>query len=234
MTKQYVVVGGTSGMGAEVARTLAGEGARLQILSRGNAEVGELPGATWHRCDAATEEPDFPDVEGPLDGLVYLPGSLNLKPFHLTKPEVFRADLEVNLFGAVRTLQRYLKNLKESPAASVVMVSTVAVQTGMPYHASIAAAKGAVEGLTRALAAELAPRIWVNAIAPSITDTPMAEGLLNQPAKQERAAERHPLKRIGTPADMAGAIGFLLGEQSSWMTGQILHVDGGMSTLRML
>jgi NAD(P)-dependent dehydrogenase (short-subunit alcohol dehydrogenase family) len=177
---------------------------------------------------------DFPKDQLPdaLEGLVYCPGSIRLQPFHRLRDEDFSADFELNLLGAVRVLRAALPCLKAVERGSVVLFSTVAVATGMPMHASIAAAKGAVEGLTRSLAAELAPAIRVNAIAPSLTDTPLAAGLLRTERQRAAAAERHPLGRIGQPSDLAAAARFLLSDEAGWVTGQVLHVDGGMGRLR--
>ena len=141
-------------------------------------------------------------------------------------------EFQLNALGAATTIQQALPSLKESDSASVVMFSTVAVQTGLPFHASIAMAKGAVEGLTRSLAAELSPAIRVNAIAPSLTDTPLAENLVNTEQKRQASAERHPLKRIGDPDDLASLANWLLSDASKFITGQILHADGGMSSVR--
>ena len=234
MGKTYVVVGATSGIGQQVAEQLAGRGATVHALSR-RGEQPDGPANLIHaHCDVLAEEPRFPQIDNPIDGLVYLPGTINLKPFHLLRRKDFVEDLEVNYLGAVKTLQHYLPQLRKADSASVVMMSTVAVQTGLAFHASIAGAKGAVEGLTRALAAELAPKIRVNAAAPSLTGTPLAGSLLNQPAKRESAAERPPLQRVGTAADIASAVYFLLTEESGWMTGQVLAVDGGLSSIRIL
>ena len=156
-----------------------------------------------------------------------------LRPFDRLKAAEFQDDLELNLLGAVRAIQGALKPLRQSGSASVVLFSTVAVQTGMPYHASVAAAKGAVEALTRSLAAELAPGIRVNAIAPTITDTPLAERLLSSDDKRAAAAERHPLKRVGEAAEMARTAIWLLEDVPS-VTGQIIAVDGGLSSVRLL
>jgi NAD(P)-dependent dehydrogenase (short-subunit alcohol dehydrogenase family) len=174
----------------------------------------------------------LPSIDEPLHGLVYCPGSINLKPFARIKPEEFRADFELNLVGAVNCLQHYLRNLQAADSASVVLFSTVAVQTGFSFHATVSASKGAIEGLTRALAAEWAPKIRVNAIAPSLTDTPLAENLLREDSKKQAAAARHPLKRLGEPADLAQMALFLLSENASWITGQVLHVDGGISAIK--
>jgi NAD(P)-dependent dehydrogenase (short-subunit alcohol dehydrogenase family) len=164
---------------------------------------------------------------------VYCPGTINLKPFHRISIADFKQEMEVNFYGAIRLLQACLKGLKKSNCPSVVLYSTVAVQTGMGFHAGIASAKGAIEGLTRSLAAEWAPnKIRVNAIAPSLTETPLASALLSTPEKKEASDKRHPLGRVGKPEDIAEATVFLLSEKSSWMTGQILHLDGGMSHLK--
>jgi NAD(P)-dependent dehydrogenase (short-subunit alcohol dehydrogenase family) len=234
MVKTIVLVGATSGVGRQLAAELAGPDTALYALGRRGDRAVDTPGVVHARCDVTAEEPKFPEIDEPIDGLVYLPGTINLKPFHLLRRDDFQRDMEVNFFGAVKTIQHYIPQLKKSEAASVVLMSTVAVQTGLAFHASIAGAKGAVEGLTRSLAAELAPKIRVNAVAPSLTDTPLAESLLNQPAKRENAAKRHPLKRVGSPEDIAGAVCFLLGEESGWMTGQVLAVDGGLSRIRLL
>ena len=148
------------------------------------------------------------------------------------KDEDFLADFNLNVLGAVKSIRTVLPCLKHAEDASIVLFSTVAVQTGMAFHASIASAKGAVEGLTRTLAAEFAPRIRVNAIAPSLTDTPLASKLLSREDSRKAAAERHPLKRVGKPEDVAAAATFLLSDDSSWMTGQVLALDGGMSAIK--
>lgn len=178
MPERFLVVGGTSGIGVVVVRQLARAGGEVIQLSRHPERSPDLPrvrGVLWDARDA------FPvdAIPEALDGLVYCPGSIRLKPFaRLREAEVIE-DFELNLMGVVRALQACLPALQGVEAAAVVLFSTVAVQIGMPYHASVASAKGAVEGLARALAAELAPRIRVNVVAPTITDTPLAERLLN-------------------------------------------------------
>ena len=133
----------------------------------------------------------------------------------------------------VRTVQGLLSHVKNASSPSIVLFSTVAVQTGLPFHTSIAAAKGAVEGFTRALAAEMAPKVRVNCIAPSLTDTPLASKLTANEKSKDASAQRHPLKRIGTAEDIANAADFLINDTSSWMTGQVLHVDGGMGSVQI-
>ena len=146
----------------------------------------------------------------------------------------YRTEMEINYFGAIKALKLCLKGLKKSShTPSVLFFSTVAVSQGMPFHSSIASAKGAVEGLTRSLAAELAPRIRVNCVAPSLTDTPLAQSILSSPERVEASANRHPLKRVGSPNDIAEMCNFLLSEKAAWISGQVIAVDGGLSTLRV-
>ncbi|MCE7053206.1 SDR family oxidoreductase [Algoriphagus sp. AGSA1] len=223
--KNIVIIGGNSGIGKAVAALAKNNGANLFLYSRS--------GKGSNQVDVTDDGMEFLDLPEVIDGLVYCPGSINLKPFHRITVENFQSEMNINFFGAVRTLQACLENLKKSGNASVVLYSTVAVQTGMGFHAGIASAKGAIEGLVRSLAAEWAPiSIRVNAIAPSLTDTPLAKQLVSSHEKRSAFDKRHPLGRIGTPEDIAEATCFLLDEKSSWVTGQILHVDGGMSSLK--
>ena len=233
MTKHFVIVGASSGIGAELLRTLSARGHGVTHLSRHPENAPDVPAVRGLRWDSRSD--DFPAGELPeqIDGLIYCPGSIRLRPFERLKVAEFQEDLELNLLGAVRAIQGALKPMRRSGSASVVLFSTVAVRTGMPYHASVAAAKGAVEGLTRSLAAELAPGIRVNAIAPTITDTPLAERLLSSDDKRAAAAERHPLKRIGGVGEMARTACWLL-EDTPSVTGQVIAVDGGLSSVRLL
>jgi NAD(P)-dependent dehydrogenase (short-subunit alcohol dehydrogenase family) len=187
---------------------------------------------TYHPLNVLDEEPDLSFLPAALDGLVYCPGSIQLRPFPRIKAQSFMDDYHLQVVGAVKIIQAALPALKAAEHASIVLFSTVAVQNGFNFHSQISASKGAIEGLTRALAAELAPGIRVNAIAPSLTDTPLASTLLNSDTKRESNAERHPLKRIGIPEDMAHTAHFLLSDKSGWLTAQVLHVDGGISALR--
>lgn len=226
---QRVLITGASSAIAQALADRLKDSYEVWTASRGRREAGNGPHLVWDVCDDSAPDGELPDR---LEGLIYCPGSIRLKPFHRLDDSAFRADFEVNLLGAVRVIRALLPALKRAENASVVLFSTVAVTTGMPMHASIAAAKGAVEGLTRSLAAELAPAIRVNAVAPSLTDTPLASGLLRTERQRAAAAERHPLQRIGRPEEVAAAADFLLSNESSWMSGQILHLDGGLSSIR--
>jgi 3-oxoacyl-[acyl-carrier protein] reductase len=234
MQGTYVIAGGSHGIGLELVRVLAPTAAQVDVWSR---TAGDLPAAAsvhHHACDFSQPDGPLPELPERIHGAVYCPGSITLRSFRSLTPADFRQDLEINLLGAVRFLQACQPRLEgvDGGPASVVLFSTVAVGQGMPMHASVAAAKGAVEGLVRSLAAEWAPKVRVNAIAPALTDTPLAARLLSSPEKREALAARYPLKRVGTAADAARLARFLLSDESGWMTGQVLGLDGGMSTLR--
>ena len=229
--KNILVVGGSSGIGLELVKQLASDN-QLFVLGRNQAPPAGLDVHFISHDVTDGTDLDSSTLPERLDGFVYCPGSINLRPFKGIKPEVFQQDMEVNAFGAVRTLQKIAPLLMNSSEASIVFFSTVAVQTGMPFHSSIAMAKGALEGLTRSLAAEWAPKVRVNSIALSLVDTPLAAKFTNNADKLEKANARHPLGRMGSAADAAQMTVFLLSEKSSWMTGQILHLDGGIGNLK--
>lgn len=229
MKKKILIIGGTSGIGLELARSLNATH-ELTVASRHSGPLAEL-GIRHISLDVLEDILDSDIFPESLDGLVYAPGSINLKPFKMLSEDAFRQDLEVNFMGLIRVLKAVMPRF--SKGASLVLFSTVAVSSGMPFHASVAAAKGAVEGFARALAAEYAPKLRVNVIAPSLVDTPLAERLLNNDKKREKMSERHPLGRVGQPADIARCAAYLLSDESSWVTGQVLRVDGGISTLNL-
>lgn len=231
--KTFIVIGGTSGIGLETTKLL-NQNNRVIVLSRDKRNLDGMPNAEFYSADVTRTIDDLPNIEGEINGIVYCPGTINLKPMKSLKIEDFQNDFEINVLGAVKVINKYFANLKSSENASIVLFSTVAVQTGMQYHASIASAKGAVEGLTRSLAAEFAPSIRVNCIAPSITKTPLAEKLLNNEAKLKASEERHPLKRIGEAKEIAELASFLLSENSGFITGQIIKADGGISSIKTL
>ena len=218
----HLIIGGNSGIGKAVV-DLLGE-SDCVIFSR----TGDGKNANHHQINVLTDNlPDLPE----LKTIVYCPGTIQLKPFHRFSEEDFLNDLQTNVIGAIKVLQFYQKTLK-SNTGNVVLFSTIAISQGMGFHSSIAVSKGAIEGLMKSLAAEWAPFVRVNCIAPSLTDTPLAQDLLNTEQKREGANNRHPLKRIGTPIDIAQGVKFLI--ENTWITGQIIHIDGGLSSLRML
>ena len=227
--KNIVIIGASSGIGKATADLLSGQGHKVY----GTYNSGEIS------ADIETQQLDVTDgvidasaIPDHIDGIIYCPGSINLKPFSRIKPESFVEDFNLQVIGAIKTIQALLPNLKKSDQASIVLFSTVAVQSGFNFHSQVSVSKGAIEGLTKALAAEFAPKIRVNAIAPSLTHTPLASKLLSTEEKIEANGKRHPMQRIGTAEDIAEMAGFLISDKSSWITGQIMHVDGGMSTIK--
>jgi len=229
--KNYVIIGGSSGIGKSLVSLLSSSSRVYATYKEHQQENSETVSYQFYDV---TQNDELQNVPEEIHGLVYLPGTISLRPFNRIKADAFLKDYEVNLVGAVKVIQQLLPNLKKGGQSSIVLFSTVAVQTGMGFHSLVASSKGAVEGLTKALAAELAPTVRVNCIAPSLTDTPLAAGLLSSDEKKEASANRHPLKTVGTPEQLAATAKFLLTGDSSWMTGQILHADGGMSSIRMI
>lgn len=227
--KNILLIGGSYGIGLAIAKEIEKDN-NVFVASRTAEGLSGLK-VTHLPFDANTDTLDISKLPTVIDGLVYCPGSINLRPFKGLKIETFESDLQINFLDMVKVVQTILPQLTASNQSSIVLFSSVAASMGMPFHTSVAAAKGAVEGFAKALAAEYAPKIRVNVIAPSLTNTPLADKFLNNETKQEKSAERHPLKRFGQPEDLAQMATFLLSKKSSWMTGQILHVDGGMSTL---
>lgn len=230
---QIVIIGGSSGIGKALAQKLSGSGAEVCATFCNTKPQSGADNIQYHQLDVLNDEADLSFLPEQIDGLVYCPGAIDLKPISRIKPEEYISDFNLQVVGAIKIIQTALPKLKKSDSPSIVLFSTVAVQTGFPFHTKVAASKGAIEGLGRALAAELAPKIRVNVIAPSITDTPMAASLLNSAEKKEANASRHPLKKIGDAMQIASVAAFLLSDQTSWITGQVLHVDGGISNLKV-
>ncbi|ADF52638.1 MAG: NAD(P)-dependent oxidoreductase [Zunongwangia sp.] len=231
MKKNILLIGGSTGIGLEIAKKLY-KNHNIYIASRNKVDHDNLE-VTHLEFDVLKNDISSLDLPEQLDGLVYCPGSINLKPFKMLKPKDFEQEMQLNFFGLIKVVNGLMPKLKESNQASLVFFSSVAVKVGMPFHTSVAAAKGAIEGFAKSLAAEYAPSLRVNVVSPSLTDTPLAEKLLNNDKKKEKMDQRHPLKRVGTTADIANMTAFLLSEESSWITGQILGVDGGLSTLNI-
>ena len=228
----FVVIGGSKGIGLGITKLLSGRGHRITVLSRTGDSLAGIDGVTHQVFDAMTDEVDKAWLPDSIAGVAYCPGSINLRSFRSLKPEVFREDFELNVMGAIKVLHASLGGLKKHGSSSVLLFSTVAVKQGMHAHASIAASKGAIEGLTRTLAAEFAAHSRVNCLAPALTDTPLTEKFFADPEKAKSLGEKYPLGRTGTVDDLATAGAFLLGGESSWITGQVWGVDGGMSNVR--
>ncbi|WP_288441359.1 SDR family oxidoreductase [uncultured Chryseobacterium sp.] len=231
--KNIVIIGCGQGIGFAAAKILSENHYVIGISRTENPEIENL-NIEFHPIDILSGNLDeiiFPEV---IDGLVYAPGSINLKPFNRFSIEDFSNDFEINVLGAVKTIQKLLPNLKKSETASVVLFSSVAAKLGMPFHSSISASKSAVEGLTKSMAAEFSTqKIRVNAIAPSLTDTNLASPLLSTPEKREASGRRHPLQRVGRADEIARMVAFLLSDHSAWITGQIIGIDGGMSNIKL-
>lgn len=220
--RNYLFLGASSALAQATKTKVESDGDSVFQISRN---------ASYSNVEVIDYLSVMPSIDQRFDGIVYFPGSINLKPFRSLKLEDFQEDFNIHVLGAVNSLKAYHAQLNEG--ASVVLISSVAASTGMPFHASVASVKAALEGLGRSLAAEWAPKIRVNVVAPSLTLTPMAEKLTNTPEKIEAGAQRHPMKRLGNPQDFASCIAFLLSEQSAWITGQVLPVDGGMGKLKV-
>ena len=226
--KTYLFAGASSAIAKESAKLLQAKGHKVIGISTKEKDFNY---DEFYQIESYNFG-SFPLLENPLDGIAYFPGTINLKPFHRLKPEEFITDFNINTLGAVAFTQSYLGNLKKAEKSSIVFISTVAVGIGMPFHSSIAMAKGAIEGLTKSLAAEYAPLIRVNCIAPSLVNSPLAEKFVSSPEKIESMQKRNPMQKVGDPIDVANAVIFLLGNESGWVSGQIMAVDGGMSTLK--
>ena len=231
--KNVLVVGGSSGIGQELISILNNEGATIYTASR-SMDKNWREDVNYLQMDVLENVGDLASfLPEKLHALVYSVGSINLKPFvRLTESDLNR-DFQLNVVGAAMVIQQAMKALKAADGASIVLISSVAARTGMGFHTSIAAAKAGLEGFAISLAAELASQsIRVNVVAPSLTDTPLSANLLSSEEKRLASAKRHPIGRFGTPADIASAITFLLSDESSWITGQVIAVDGGMGSLK--
>jgi NAD(P)-dependent dehydrogenase (short-subunit alcohol dehydrogenase family) len=231
MNKNYVIIGGSSGIGKELVTILASQG--NNVFATYNENIVESHDKVhYQKYDVLSDSLNLDSLPDEIDGLVYCPGSINLKPFKRFTDEDFISDFKLQVVGATKVIKSLLSKLTNGSNSSIVLFSTIAVQNGFNFHSQVSMSKGAIEGLTRSLAAEFAPKIRVNAVAPSLTDTSLASKFLNTPQKLTAQAEKNPLKKIGSAKDVAEAAAYLLLDKSSWITGQILHVDGGFSTIK--
>lgn len=228
----YLIVGGSSGIGKSLVDQLVQEGHQIFATYNTHPQDASFPNLSYHALNVLDDKIDLSFLPERLDGIAFCPGAIALRPFARIQPADFIADYNLQVVGAIKVIQAALPALKNAEQASIVLFSTVAVQLGLNFHSLVSASKGAIEGLTKSLAAELAPKIRVNAIAPSLINTPLAASLLNSDQKVEANAERHPLKRVGQPEDISSMAAFLLSPKTSWITGQILSVDGGMGVLK--
>ncbi|MGV3597370.1 MAG: SDR family NAD(P)-dependent oxidoreductase [Bacteroidota bacterium] len=225
----YLFAGASSAIAKSCAQLLQNKGHVVTGFSRGNSDYSY---DRFFEVETYRIE-NLPEIDGTVDGIVYFPGSINLKPFHrITRDELLN-EFEINVVGATEVIKKYLPLLKQSPNASIVLISSVAATAGMPFHASVSISKAGIEGLTRALAAELAPAVRVNCVAPSLVNTPLAERFLNTAEKEFASKNRNPLKKVGKPEDIASMISYLLSEDAGWISGQTFSVDGGMNNLRV-
>jgi NAD(P)-dependent dehydrogenase (short-subunit alcohol dehydrogenase family) len=226
--KKIVVIGGSKGIGSAIVKSLVDENQVINI-SR-SVPLLSHANLTHYSCDILSDELPLVDQ---IDTLIYCPGSINLKPISRLSLEDFRTDYEINVISAVKAIQHFLPNLKKGTNPSILLFSTVAAKLGMPFHASVAAAKSAVEGLTKSLGAELAPIIRVNAIAPTVTNTDLAAKLLRNERMIESITERHPLKKFLNPQEVADMATFLISDKATSISGQIFELDCGIVSFKI-
>ena len=226
--RKIIIVGGSRGIGNSLLTSLV-ENNKVINISRIQPALSHV-NLTHYTCDILVDE--LPDI-AEVDSIIYCPGSINLKPISRLKLDDFRNDFEINGIGAVKTIQKYLSVLKKGYHPSVILFSTVATELGMPFHASVAAAKSAVEGLVKSLGAEMAPTIRINAIAPTVTDTDLASKLLRNEKMIDMITERHPLKKFLNPKEVADMASFLLSPKASSISGQVFKMDCGIVSFKI-
>lgn len=232
MQKNIVVIGGSSGIGKEFVSQMLMDNHQVYSFSRSLDASVQSANLHHHSLDVLSDNLDSSMLPEYIDAFIYCPGSILLKPLNRLTKEDFRQDYEINVVAAFDTFQKCIPLMKKAEAPKALFFSSVAASQGMVFHASISAAKGALEGFVRSAAAELAPKFTVNCIALSLTDTPLAAKLLDSDQKKDAAAQRHPLKKYGNAADIAALAKFLLSSEAGWISGQIIHADGGMSSIR--
>jgi len=226
--KTILIVGGSKGIGKAIVTKLL-EYCKVINISRSTPDISH-ENLTHYDCDVIKDE--LPEIEQ-ADGLVYCPGSINLKPISRLSIDDFKNDFEINVLGAVKVIQKYLSILKQGDKPSIVLFSTVAAKLGMPFHASVAVAKSGVEGLVKSLGAELAPTLRINAIAPTVTNTELASKLLRNDKMIENITERHPLKKFLSPEEVAAMAEFLLSDNAASLSGQVYEMDCGIVSFKI-
>ena len=225
--RYILIIGGTKGIGKAIIDLLIEEN-KITCMSR---NVSDFNHENYNHIQLDATLDDFPDLEK-IDSLVYCPGSINLKPISTLSIEDFRNDFELNVIGAVKSIKKYLPLLKKGINPSILLFSTVATKLGMPYHASVSASKSAIDGIVKTLGAELAPKIRINAIAPTITNTELASKILRNEKVLENMIERHPLKKILSANEVAKMAKFLISEDGSSISGQIINMDAGIVSFK--
>jgi len=225
--KNFLIIGGTKGIGKAIVEEVI-EHNKITCLSRNNTDFVHK-NYSHVKFDALSD--DLPDLDS-IDCLIYCPGSINLKPISTLSLDDFRNDFELNVIGAIRAIKKYLPLLKKSETASILLFSTVATKLGMPYHASVSVAKSGIDGLVKTLGSELAPKVRINAIAPTITNTDLASKILRNEKVVENMVERHPLKMILSPKEVAKMASFLVSEDASSISGQIFNMDAGIVSFK--
>ncbi len=229
--KNILIIGAGKGIGLACAWKLR-ENNLITVSRHETPELAAL-NTKFIPLDVVKDSLETLEVPEVLHGLIYCPGSIVLKPFQRLTEDDYRADFEQNFIGAVKVIHKCLSALKKADGSSIVLFSTVAAKLGIPFHTSISASKSAIEGLAKSLAAEVAlQKVRVNAIAPSLTDTSLSAALLSTEQKREAADKSHPLQRVGTPKDIAALATFLMSDESSWMTGRVIGLDGGMGSIK--
>lgn len=226
--KNILIIGGSKGIGKAIVDKEI-ENNKIITISRNTSDVNH-PNLSHFQLDVLQD--NLPEIEA-LDCLIYCPGSITLKPIHSLSIDDFKKDFEINVLGAVKCIQQYLGVLKKGNQPSILLFSTVAAKLGMPFHASIATAKSGVEGLVKSLGAELATQIRINAIAPTITDTPLAAGILRNDRMKENMVKRHPMKGYLQAEEVAAMAHFLISDEAKSISGQIFEMDYGLVTFKI-
>ena len=227
--KNILIIGGSSGVGESLVKRLKANNNLISTYHKNPQENSE--NVNFYKYDVISGSPSILQIPEALDSIIYCPGTINLKPFNRYTEDELIDDFKINVLGFLKILSAFKRHLLNTDNPSIVLFSSVAAQKGIAYHTQVACSKGAIESLTKTLAAELAPKIRVNAIAPSLLDTPLADKFLNSELKIKNNIERHPLKKIGEANDISSMVEFLISDNAKWITGQVINIDGGLSTL---